>query len=616
MWGQIDGEAKISIAKTVVGQVLDDLPKTRRLGLVAYGHNREGDCTDIEEIAPIGTERDAIRRAVDGIDPKGKTPLSASVQFAAEKLHYTENKATVILVSEGRETCDLDPCAVGNALEQAGVDFTAHVIGFDVVEQSDQEQLQCLADNTGGKYLNAGSAEELSRALEQTVAEVPLPEADQATLLSLRATDLAQGPEIESGLVWRVVEVGGGAEVFAASDAGAPEVEVAPGINDIFVEWPSEGLSGSAETIQVELSREKTITIALEQDFDASLRMAPAVAPAGAKFLVDWTGPQRKDDWIAITQVDGTPSSFISFEYVATGGNPAELRMPAQPGKYQVRYVLGQPARVLASLEVEATAVSAALEAPDTVAAGANFDVNWTGPGYQDDWVTVVEPEAEAKAYLDFDYMRVGEVASLKAPLEPGEYELRYVQEDKEVLATRTIMVTAVTATVTGPKTAEVGSQHDVVWTGPGGEDDWLTVVETDTEGKAYNDFAYTRDGEVLTLKMPLEPGAYELRYVQGDNKVLATQPITITDLEVTISAPSTAAAGSSVQVGFDGPGWHGDWLTVVLPSDTATSYNDYANGRDGSPVELIMPDEPGDYELRYVLDGERVVGRKSITVR
>ena len=48
MWGQIKGEAKISIARSVVGQVIDDLPRAQRVGLVAYGHNREGDCSDIE----------------------------------------------------------------------------------------------------------------------------------------------------------------------------------------------------------------------------------------------------------------------------------------------------------------------------------------------------------------------------------------------------------------------------------------------------------------------------------------------------------------------------------------------------------------------------------------
>src|SRR5690554_1629520 len=52
--GQIDGVAKITIAREVVQGLLDDLPAERRLGLVAYGHNRKGDCGDIQTLVPVG----------------------------------------------------------------------------------------------------------------------------------------------------------------------------------------------------------------------------------------------------------------------------------------------------------------------------------------------------------------------------------------------------------------------------------------------------------------------------------------------------------------------------------------------------------------------------------
>src|SRR5699024_11159038 len=48
MWGQIDGINKIVTAREVVSQLVDKLPANQRLGLLAYGHNRKGDCQDIE----------------------------------------------------------------------------------------------------------------------------------------------------------------------------------------------------------------------------------------------------------------------------------------------------------------------------------------------------------------------------------------------------------------------------------------------------------------------------------------------------------------------------------------------------------------------------------------
>jgi Ca-activated chloride channel family protein len=50
MWGQINGEAKIDIAKRVVSDLLSTLDPSLELGLVAYGHRRKGDCTDIESL--------------------------------------------------------------------------------------------------------------------------------------------------------------------------------------------------------------------------------------------------------------------------------------------------------------------------------------------------------------------------------------------------------------------------------------------------------------------------------------------------------------------------------------------------------------------------------------
>ena len=50
MWGQIDGENKIVIARRPMGELLDTLPEDQQLGLVAYGHRRKGDCGDIESL--------------------------------------------------------------------------------------------------------------------------------------------------------------------------------------------------------------------------------------------------------------------------------------------------------------------------------------------------------------------------------------------------------------------------------------------------------------------------------------------------------------------------------------------------------------------------------------
>ena len=203
MWGQIDGINKIVIARDVVGEVLDVFPEDQNLGLTVYGHRTRGDCTDIETVVEPGADAlEAIRAAVNGINPRGKTPMTDAVIAAATSLRYTEEKATVILVSDGIETCNPDPCAAARALEEAGVDFTAHVIGFDVTDPEALAQMQCLADETGGTFRSASNAGELSDALTVAVAE-PEPEPVPQTVRFVAVHEPA-GPELPDAIDWKV----------------------------------------------------------------------------------------------------------------------------------------------------------------------------------------------------------------------------------------------------------------------------------------------------------------------------------------------------------------------------------------------------------------------------
>jgi Ca-activated chloride channel family protein len=181
MWGQIDGRPKLEIAREALGSVLSGLDPATEIGLMAYGHREKGSCADIELVVPPapGTAQ-AITDAANAMQFLGKTPLTEAVRRAAAELKSTEEKATVILITDGIETCEADPCALGAELEASGVDFTAHVVGFGLTAE-EGATVACLAKNTGGKYIQAKDAGSLVEALKTTVAVVepepaPVPE--------------------------------------------------------------------------------------------------------------------------------------------------------------------------------------------------------------------------------------------------------------------------------------------------------------------------------------------------------------------------------------------------------------------------------------------------------
>lgn len=170
MWAQIDGKPKLEIARQTLRSALQVVPSDAEIGLMAYGHREKNSCDDIELVVPPakGTAS-AITSAVDGMKFLGKTPLAAAVKKAAEDLNYTKDKATVILITDGVESCKADPCALGKELEQSGKDFTVHVVGFGLTAE-EGKQVGCIAENTGGKYIQATDGKALEDALKATVA--------------------------------------------------------------------------------------------------------------------------------------------------------------------------------------------------------------------------------------------------------------------------------------------------------------------------------------------------------------------------------------------------------------------------------------------------------------
>ena len=117
MWAQIDGKPKLEIARESLRTVLQSVPADDEIGFMAYGHREKGSCEDIELIVPPQAgSASAISAAADSLKFLGKTPLTAAVKQAAEALKYTEDKATVVLITDGLETCEGDPCALGKEL--------------------------------------------------------------------------------------------------------------------------------------------------------------------------------------------------------------------------------------------------------------------------------------------------------------------------------------------------------------------------------------------------------------------------------------------------------------------------------------------------------------------
>lgn len=215
MYGQVAGGVKIDVAKKAVSDIVGTIDPAMELGLIAYGHRKKGDCEDIELLVPPQAgSAPAILKAVAGLEPKGKTPLTAAVMQAAQYLKFQESKASVILVSDGVETCGKDPCMVATELESLGIDFTCHVIGFDL-RAGESSGLECLAKKTGGMYLAAQDANTLKTSLEMAMLQVAKP----VTTLVVEARKSSGGPMLE-GVAFQIFAEGAAENALASGSGG------------------------------------------------------------------------------------------------------------------------------------------------------------------------------------------------------------------------------------------------------------------------------------------------------------------------------------------------------------------------------------------------------------
>jgi Ca-activated chloride channel family protein len=159
---------RIARVKNAMQTVIPEVAPLRRLGLIVYGEGAYNDCDSIElRLKPTADAAAPLLDAIKKINPRGRTPLTRSVEMAAEELDYRNKPATVVLLTDGEETCGGDPCRMAKALKAEAKDLTIHVIGYR--EQGGYFTARCMSDQTGGKYESVKTEDELIAALRKTL---------------------------------------------------------------------------------------------------------------------------------------------------------------------------------------------------------------------------------------------------------------------------------------------------------------------------------------------------------------------------------------------------------------------------------------------------------------
>jgi Ca-activated chloride channel family protein len=129
MNAQWENSSKINVAKKLMTQTMDSLRSLENvdLALRIYGHQTrilpgKQDCSDTKLEVPFASSKenyDKIISQIRGLVPKGTTPIARSLEYSAEDFPPCDDcRNIIILITDGIEACDEDPCAVALALRE------------------------------------------------------------------------------------------------------------------------------------------------------------------------------------------------------------------------------------------------------------------------------------------------------------------------------------------------------------------------------------------------------------------------------------------------------------------------------------------------------------------
>ncbi len=186
-WGD---QTRIEAAKELLAKTVDDLNSVPNLeiGLRVYGHQSPitatfQDCNDTKLEVPFAQDNfHQVKARIKSIYAKGTTPIARSLEAAAGDFPDNKSRNIIILITDGLEACDNDPCVIAKKLHDKGVNVTPFVIGLGM-DLSYLEKFKCI-----GSYSDAETKDAFAKVLQNVVSKALLNTTTQINLNDINAS--------------------------------------------------------------------------------------------------------------------------------------------------------------------------------------------------------------------------------------------------------------------------------------------------------------------------------------------------------------------------------------------------------------------------------------------
>lgn len=178
-----ESSTKIDISKRVISKIVDSLAKhsTVQIALRVYGHQRPvppQDCSDTKLEVPFRqNNHEQIKHILSKIEPRGTTPLARSLEEAANDFPEDISRKVIILLTDGIEACDGNPCDVSADLQRRGIILEPFVVGVGL-DKEFKKTFECI-----GKFYDAVSEVKFDEIMGIIITQVLNATTSQVNLL-------------------------------------------------------------------------------------------------------------------------------------------------------------------------------------------------------------------------------------------------------------------------------------------------------------------------------------------------------------------------------------------------------------------------------------------------
>ena len=626
MWNRLEGDlTRIEIARDVMEEYFHTRDTSVPLAVIAYGHRQRGACSDIEMIASLARHEGAdLAAKLRALNPQGMTPLTDSMAMARDMIPPTAESADLILVTDGLENCGGDPCALAAELAAQGIGIRAHVVGFGMTE-AEINTLSCLPEQTGGKLILTNSGAELAEAM--TAVSTPSPQLEVAEVDPVEEVAEADTPEVTiSGphsvrigenfqLHWS--DTINERDIVAILPMGADEDELGTwarvGESRTEADLRAPADPGMYELRYILGQDRRTLATAPIEVITAEAEISgPSAVRSGENFRVQWSEPINNRDLVAIVPMGADEGELGTWSRVGGSSTETDLRAPPDPGMYELRYILDEGRRTLASATIEVTTPEAEISGPDAVRSGENFLVKWSEPINERDIVAIVPMGADEGELGTWSRVGTSDTETyLRAPSDPGMYELRYIlDEGRGTLARASIEVTTPEAEISGPDSVRIGESFRVQWSEPINDRDIVAIVPMGAEEGELGTWSRVGSSDPEgDLRAPSDPGIYELRYILDEGRgTLARAAIEVTAVDIEVMGPDKIRAGDTLRASWSDRVNDRDIVAIVPLGADEGELGDWSRiGSSAMQNDFDAPEDTGMYELRYILDEGRI---------